>query len=92
MNTSSKTPWKKFTHSVMDKLINALREEFAEIKVGLIVADSDLLELLGWSSLNIVIVRAKVQETFGVKLSDQQIKSCKTVADLYSLITSLSKR
>ena len=74
----------------MDKLTNALSEEFAEIKVGRIQADSNLMELLGWSSLNIVIVRAKVQDTFGVKLSDQQIKSCKTVADLHLLISSLN--
>jgi len=76
----------------MDKLITALSEEFAEIKVGRILPESELMELLGWSSLNIVIVRAKIQETFDIKLSDQQIKSCKTVADLHSLISSLSKR
>jgi acyl carrier protein len=76
----------------MDKLIAALSEEFTQIKVGQILPESVLMELLGWSSLNIVIVRAKVQETFGVKLSDQQIKSCKTVADLYSLISSVSNR
>jgi acyl carrier protein len=76
----------------MDKLISALSEEFSEIKVGRIHAESELMELLGWSSLNIVIVRAKVQETFGVKLSDQQIKSCKTVADLHSIISLLNNR
>ena len=72
----------------MDELIAAIYEEFADLKPGIIKEDTSLMELLGWSSLNLVIIRAKIQDNFGVKLSDQQIKSCITVDDLNKLISS----
>ncbi len=71
----------------MEKLIAAIREEFNELSSTPILADTELQSLLGWSSLNLVVLRAKIQNDFGVKLSDQQLKSCRTVADLQQLIT-----
>ncbi|HRG88529.1 MAG TPA: acyl carrier protein [Chitinophagales bacterium] len=70
----------------MEKLITAIREEFNELNTTTLTPDTELRELLGWSSLNLVILRAKILTEFGVKLSDQQIKSCITIKDLYTLI------
>ncbi len=70
----------------MEKLITAIREEFNELNTATLTPDTELRELLGWSSLNLVILRAKILTEFGVKLSDQQIKSCTTIKDLYTLI------
>lgn len=72
----------------MEKLIAAIRDEFNELNTTPVTADTELRELLGWSSLNLVIIRAKIMTEFGVKLSDQQIKSCTTVKDLYALIVN----
>jgi acyl carrier protein len=69
-----------------EQLIEALAEEFPQVDIAEVKDDTILLDLLGWSSLNILIVRAMVQTHFGAKLTDTEIKEALTIKGLTALI------
>jgi len=70
------------------QLINAILEEFNNLDPQKLTIQSNLLDVLGWSSLNILIVRAKVKEEFNIDLDDEEIKKCISLADLLKKINS----
>lgn len=70
----------------IEALIEILVEEFPHIDQVKITADSNLFETFGWSSLNILLIRAKIIDEYGVDLSDDKIKTCVTIQDLYNEI------
>jgi acyl carrier protein len=47
--------------------------------------DTSLDALPGWDSLAILLVLSFFEEKYGVSVSGQQVRACRTVADLYSL-------
>lgn len=70
------------------ELIEAIADEFPQVDTAQIADDTILLDLLGWSSLNILIVRAMVQTTFGAKLTDLEIKEAITIKGLTEKINA----
>jgi len=70
------------------QLIEAILEEFNSLNPKNLTINSNLLDVLGWSSLNILIVRAKIKEEFNIDLSDEEIKKCTSLNDLLKKINS----
>ena len=70
-----------------EELIAAIKDEFPQLDPKQVHADSVLLDLLGWSSLNLAIVRAKIIDEFGVELTDDEIKGASDIKTLASLIS-----
>lgn len=67
-------------------LIEALCEEFQNLNPSSLNGDSILKDELGLSSLDLVIVRAKIQDSFDTILSDEQVISSPRLKDLLDLI------
>ena len=51
-----------------------------------ITLDSSLSEIEEWDSLSVVSYIAMANTVFGCKPSPEQIKSCATIKDLYSIL------
>lgn len=71
---------------VIEEFILKLKEEFPHINEINIKPSSNLFETFGWSSLNLLLIRAKIIDEYGINLSDHIIKSCTTIQDLYNEI------
>ncbi|MCB9365503.1 MAG: acyl carrier protein [Flavobacteriales bacterium] len=70
----------------VENFIKTLIEEFPQIDDSNIKAADNLFDTFGWSSLNILLIRAKIIDEYGVDLSDDKIKSCTTIQDLHNEI------
>tara|TARA_Y100000385_G_scaffold233858_1_gene246869 strand:+ start:322 stop:555 length:234 start_codon:yes stop_codon:yes gene_type:complete len=70
----------------IETFIEHLREEFTHIDEAELTHNADLFTVFRGSSLNILLIRAKIKDEYGVDLSDEQIKATKTISDLFSVI------
>lgn len=70
------------------ELIEALCEEFQNIDPAALSGASILKDELGLSSLDVVIVRAKIQDSFGVILTDEDVISSATLNELVNRINA----
>ena len=62
-----------------------LAEEFISVEAEKFSPDANLMDVLGWSSLNILLVRAKIKAQYNVDLNDADIKRAKTIRDLFAI-------
>ena len=65
-----------------------LLDELIEVKPGTIKGNEALADIEGWDSLAVVGFIAIVDQNFGVTLSATNLKGCKTVPDLITLLPS----
>lgn len=70
----------------INEFLSVLEDEFDFIESRTIKADSLLYETLGASSLNLLFLRAIIDEHFDITLNDNDIKESKTIQDLYTKI------
>jgi acyl carrier protein len=72
--------------------INAFMEIFAEqlddTDVSEIKADTEYQELEEWSSLTAMSLIAMAKTQFGKTITGREVRSCKTVEELYNLISN----
>jgi acyl carrier protein len=72
--------------------INAFIEIFAEqlddTDVSEIKADTEYQELEEWSSLTAMSLIAMAKTQFGKTITGREVRSCKTVEELYNLISN----
>ena len=69
----------------IEELIQRLEEEFEDLSVGL-TPDTDFRQLDEWSSMHALIIIALVDTEYEVSLNGNDLKSMKTVQDLYNLV------
>lgn len=50
--------------------------------------DTKFRDLEEWSSLSVMVFIAFADENFGKQIGDKQIANCKTIQDLYNLVTA----
>ena len=70
---------------MLDRIRNVL-EEFVDIPKEQITIDTNLLNDLGFSSLDLVSVVVAFEEEFDIEIPDRRISEIITVADLVSLL------
>ena len=70
----------------VENFIISLIEEFPQVDDSNIKPEDSLFDTFGWSSLNILLIRAKILDEYEVKLSDKQIKQSNTIQELFNLI------
>lgn len=67
-------------------------EKFAEAleieNVNSLSAQTEFRNLEEWSSLSVMLLIAFFDEEFGKEIGNEEIKSCKTIQDLYNLSKS----
>ncbi|SHK00597.1 acyl carrier protein [Hathewaya proteolytica DSM 3090] len=74
----------------MEKIVYRIVNEFAEIGVGNIKRNTQLVADLGLSSLDIVEIVMRLEESFNIKISDKQISKFRTVGDIADYMKSLN--
>ena len=72
----------------LNDFIKKLEREFDEVEEGSLTADTNFRELDEWSSLLALSIIAMVDDEFDVALKSDDIKSAKTVKDLFDIIQS----
>lgn len=66
--------------------ITKLEAEFDDMPKGTLKPDTDYRSIKGWSSMHALIIIAFVDINFNITLNGSDLKSTKTVSDLYNLV------
>jgi acyl carrier protein len=70
----------------IEQLIKVIQDEVDDLDLKNLTPDTVFVELEGWSSLYGLILMALVSTEYNVELSGQQIRTIRTVQDLYNII------
>ena len=73
----------------IEQFIITLEPEFDELKEGSLTPQHEFKNIEGWSSMLSLIIVSKINKTFKVSISSQELINAKTIEDLY--LTTLSK-
>lgn len=72
----------------IEEFIAKLEEEFEDIEKGILHPDFDYRKIDNWGSMHALIIIALVDTEFDISLSGSDLKSTKTIRDLYNFIES----
>lgn len=72
----------------LDEFVEAFAAEFEETPADQFKADTEFKTLEDWSSLTALSIIAMVDENMEKVITGADIRSCKTVEDLYNLAQS----
>lgn len=78
-----------FLNMDIDEFLLKLEEEFEDIDAIKLNPESVLRDIPGWSSMHILLLVAMVDRYYNVLLSGENLKSVKTVNDLFNEIIKL---
>ena len=70
------------------EFIEIFAEQLEDTDISEIHADTEYQELEEWSSLTAMSLIAMAKTKFGKTITGREIRSCKTVEELFSLIAS----
>ena len=65
-----------------------LAEELEIENVNSLTAETEFRQLEEWSSLSIMVFIAFADEYFDKQIGDKQIAACRTIQDLYNLVSA----
>ena len=72
----------------IETFIKRLQEELDDLALTNLEPDSVFQDIEGWSSLYSLVLMALVSTEYSVELSGQQIRSIRTVRDLYDIVSN----
>lgn len=72
----------------LDDFIKGFANQFDDTDEGDINAETEFHELDEWSSLTAMSVIAFVRTEYGKKITGNEIRTCKTVKDLFNVINN----
>lgn len=70
----------------INEFIQKLEAEFEDMPKGTLKPETDYRSIKGWSSMHALIIIAFVDINFNITLSGADLKTTKTVQDLYNLV------
>jgi acyl carrier protein len=70
----------------IEEFTRKLETEFEELAPGTINPDTDYRTIKGWSSMHALIIIAFVDINFDITLNGAELKTTKTIRDLYNII------
>lgn len=68
--------------------IYQLAERFDDVEAKDLTPETEFQELDEWSSLTAMSIIAMAKKVFNKTVTGREIRSCKTIKDLYNLITN----
>ncbi|MBK7667426.1 MAG: acyl carrier protein [Sphingobacteriaceae bacterium] len=71
---------------LLEEFVTKLESEFEDMPKGTLKPDTDYRSIKGWSSMHALIIIAFIDITFNITLNGTDLKSTKTVSDLYNLV------
>lgn len=72
----------------INEFIAKFAEEIEIENAETLTPDTAFRDLDEWSSLSVMVFIAFADENFGKQIGDKQIADCKTIQDLYNLVTA----
>ena len=72
----------------INEFIAKFAEELEIENAESLAAETEFRQLEEWSSLSVMVFIAIADENFGKQIGDKQIAECKTIQDLYNLVTA----
>ena len=72
----------------VEDFINAIEEEFEDLKPGVLTPDAKFREVMEFNSINAVIIIALVDAEYDVTINAEDLLSSKTINDLFKIIKS----
>jgi acyl carrier protein len=72
----------------LNQFIEIIEIEFDEVAPGTIQGDTEFRKLNGWSSMMALIIVSKINKSYKVNISAQELAAAKTINDLYQLTIS----
>jgi acyl carrier protein len=72
----------------LNEFVSAFAEQFDDTDASEITYDCEYQELEEWSSLTAMSIIAMAKTQCGKTITGREIRSCKTVSELYNLIQS----
>ena len=72
----------------INSFIRLIEEEFEEIEPGSLTENDNFKDVLSWSSMNILLLLAKIKEELGVDLTIGELSDSKNFKELFDLIVS----
>lgn len=72
----------------LEKFIAVFADQFDEIDPNEIKPDTVYQELDEWSSLTAMSIIAMAKTEFGKTITGREVRSCKTIKDLFNLVSS----
>ena len=70
--------------------IQKIEGEIEGLTPGALLPDANFRELPEWSSMHALIIIALAETEYDVSVTGEDLRGCKTVRDLYNLISSRS--
>ncbi|PCJ86717.1 MAG: acyl carrier protein [Flavobacteriales bacterium] len=70
----------------INNFIKELEEEFEEVEANSLKPETSFRDLPEWSSMHALIVIALVDIQYDVLLTGNDLRSCETISDLFTLI------
>ena len=72
----------------MNEFIEKFAEQFDEIEVEILNADTNFRSLEGWSSLVALLVISMIDEEYNITITGDEMKQQTTIGDLFNLVSS----
>lgn len=72
----------------IEQFIQKLESEFEDLQPGTLQPGTIFRNVPNWSSMHALIIIAKADTEYGVRLTGEDIRSCQTVQDIYRAIES----
>jgi len=71
-----------------DKFLADVKGQFEDVELDEINLDTDFKAVETWDSLTATCIQVLIEEDYGVKLTNEELRSATTIEDLYTLVTS----
>ena len=72
----------------IEKFVNEFRDQFIDGDVLIMNPETEFRTIESWDSLTGMSIVVMIKDVYGVDISDIDFKSCKTIQEVFSLVSS----
>jgi acyl carrier protein len=76
----------------VDEFIKKIEAEFEDLEPGKLKPDSNFRDMFDWSSVNALILIALISTEYDVTINAEDLRSSKTINDIYRIVESRVKK
>ena len=72
----------------IEEFIRTVEEEFEDLEPGTLGKDTVFRNLEAWNSMLALIIIAKIDTTYNITVSAEELANCDTLEELYTIVKS----
>lgn len=72
----------------MKKFIELFSEQYDDLDASTLSLNTEFRDIEGYSSVTALMILSMVDEEFGVTLTGDEMRACRTIGDLFNLVIS----